>query len=244
VNYWVAGVSRYDSTYGAHWRTDLRIYNRGSHARNLYFEYTFSGDGLNEKVARVNQVPIAAGELLTYDDVVAALLAKDKSVDLSGSSAGVLRVYCPEDSESATRPLIIGSRNYDDQTTGTAGSQLAVYTRAQGGSSTKNLSVAGAEESLRYSSRIGVFTMDPGPVAFRIVAIDSNGVEVGSLVTGLGGAGLHFGQIDLTSAAFNFTNPGKPVTIRIDSISGGRLGAYVFTVDKVTLDTNFLQALP
>jgi hypothetical protein len=245
INYWVAGVSRYDSTYGAHWRTDLRIYNRGSHARNLYFEYTFSGDGVNEKVARANQVPIAAGELLSYEDVVASFLAKkDTSVDLSGSSAGVLRIYYPEDAESSTRPLIVGSRNYDDQPTGTAGSQLAVYTRSQGGSSTKRLALPGAEESDRYSSRIGVFTMDPGPVSFRIVAIDSNGVEVGSLVTGLGGAGLHFGQLDLTNPSFNFTNPGKPVTIRIDSISGGRVGAYVFTVDKVTLDTNFIQALP
>ena len=56
--------------------------------------------------------------------------------------------------------------------------------------------------------------------------IDSNGVEVGSLVTGLGGAGLHFGQLDLTNPAFNFTNPGKPVTIRIDSISGGTIQAH------------------
>jgi len=86
--------------------------------------------------------------------------------------------------------------------------------------------------------------MDPGPVAFRIVAVDAAGNEVGSLVSGLGGSGLHFGQIDLTNPGFNFHNPGKPVSIRIDSISGGRLGAYVFTVDKVTLDTNFIQALP
>jgi hypothetical protein len=42
----------------------------------------------------------------------------------------------------------------------------------------------------------------------------------------------------------NFTNPGKPVSIRIDQLSGGRVGAYAFTVDKVTLDTNFIQALP
>jgi len=181
---------------------------------------------------------------LNWDDVVTALLAKDKSVDLSGSSAGVLHIYYPSDADSTAKPLIIGSRNYDDEPTGTSGSQLAVYTRAHGGSSAKKLSLAGAEDSDRYSSRIGVFTMDPGPVAFRIVAVDAAGNEVGSLVSGLGGSGLHFGQIDLTNPGFNFHNPGKPVSIRIDSISGGRLGAYVFTVDKVTLDTNFIQALP
>jgi len=244
INYWVAGVSRYDTTYGAHWRTDLRIYNRGSRGRNLYFEYTFLSGGI-EHVARVSQVRIAAGELLTYDDVVKSLMTTpDTSADLSGSNAGFLHIFYSKDDDSATKPLIISSRNYDDQTTGTAGSQLALYTRAHGGSSTKKLFAAGAEDSLRYATKIGVFAMDPGPVSFRIVAVDSNGTEVGSLSTGLGGAGAHFGQIDLTDAAFNFTNPGKPVTIRIDSISGGRVGAYVFTVDKVTLDTNFVQALP
>jgi hypothetical protein len=243
INYWVAGVSRYDTTYGAHWRTDLRIYNRGSRPRNLYFEYTFLSGGV-EHVARINQRAILAGELLTYDDVVSSLMSKDTSADVSGSNAGFLRIYYPTDTDSATKPLIISSRNYDDQTTGTAGSQLALYTRAHGGSSTKKLFAAGAEDSLRYATKIGVFAMDPGPVSFRIVAVDSTGTEVGSLSTGLGGAGAHFGQLDLTDASFNFTNPGKPVTIRIDSISGGRIGAYVFTVDKVTLDTVFTQALP
>ena len=47
-----------------------------------------------------------------------------------------------------------------------------------------------------------------------------------------------------TDPNLHFTNPGKPVAIRFDQLSGGRVGAYAFTVDKVTLDTNFIQALP
>src|ERR1700693_3932859 len=78
VSYWVAGVSRYDPSYGAHWRTDLRIFNRGSKPRNLYFEYSFTSDGVTEYVAHVDKVPIAAGELLTYDDIVGTPLTKDK----------------------------------------------------------------------------------------------------------------------------------------------------------------------
>jgi hypothetical protein len=244
VSYRVAGVSRFDSSYGAHWRTDLRIYNRGSKTRNLYFTYSYSAGGVTEHLAQIDKLPIAAGELLTYDDVVGSLLAQDKSVDLSGSTAGILRIYHPEDDESATRPLIVGSRNYDDQPTGTAGTQLAVYTPAQVAGPGQKLYLSGAEDSDRYGSRIGVFAMDPGPVFFRIVAVDADGNEVGSLSTALGGSAPHFGQISLTDASMGFRNPGKPVSIRVDQVSGGRVGAYAFTIDKVTLDTNFIQGLP
>jgi hypothetical protein len=35
-------------------------------------------------------------------------------VDLSGDTAGILRIFYAEDSESATKPLLIRLRNYDD----------------------------------------------------------------------------------------------------------------------------------
>jgi PKD domain-containing protein/List-Bact-rpt repeat protein len=242
VSYWVAGVSRID-TY-AHWRTDLRIFNRGSKTRNLSFQYSYTPDGMTEHVAEVANHPIAAGQLLTYDDVIATLLALDTRVDLSGNTAGILRIFYAEDDESATRPLVIGSRNYDNEPTGTAGSQLSVYTLDQAAGPGQRLVLAGAEESDRYTSRIGVFAVDPGPVTGRIVAVGPDGTEVGSLNFGVGGSSPHYGQISLTDPSLNFKNPGTPVSIRIDQLSGGRIGAYVFTVDKVTLDTNFIQALP
>jgi hypothetical protein len=242
VSYWVAGASRYDTTYGAHWRTDLRIYNRGSSSRNLYFDYTFLSGG-NERVAHVSQVSIPAGQLLTYDDVIGTLMSQDTSVDLTGSNSGILRIYYPEDAESASRPLIIGSRNYDDQTTGTAGSQLALYTRGQTASDGQRLVLSGAVENDRYTSKLGVFTVDAGPVSFRVVAVAPDGSEVGALITALGGAGPHWGQISLANLP-SFVNPGVPISIRIDQINGGRVAGYAFTVDKATLDTNFIQALP
>jgi PKD repeat protein len=244
VSYWVAGVSRYDTSYGAHWRTDLRIFNRGSESRNLTFQYFFTSDGFTQHVAEVANLSAAGGQLLTYDDVVAALMARDTRVNLSGSNAGILRISYLEDDESATRPLVIGSRNYDDEPTGTAGSQLAVYTSAQAGSASQYLFLTGVEDSARYGSRIGVFAMDPGPVTGRIVVVEPDGSQVGSVGFSLGGSSPRYGQISLTDSNMNFTNPGKPVSIRFEQLSGGRVGAYAFTVDKVTLDTNFIQALP
>jgi len=242
VSYWVAGVSRIDTN--AHWRTDLRIFNRGSKPRNLSFQYSYTADGVTEHVAQVVNHSIAAGQLLTYDDVVGSLLSLDTKADLSGNNAGVLRIFYPADDESATRPLVIGSRNYDDEPSGTAGSQLDIYTLSQAARPGQMLFLAGAEESERYASRIGVFAMDAGPITGRIVAVAPDGSEVGSVGFTVGGSSPHYGQIALTDANMNFKNPGTPVSIRIDQLSGGRVGAYVFTVDKVTLDTNFIQALP
>jgi hypothetical protein len=251
VSYWAAGVSKYDSSYGAHWRTDLRVFNRGSQARNLFFEYTFSRDGRTEQVAKIGDtggpsyVTIGPGQLLTYDDIVGSLMATDTRVDLSGSSAGILRIYYVADSESSTHPLIIGSRNYDDQPTGTAGTQLAIYTSAQAATGTQVLYLPGVEDSARYATKIGVFTPDAGPIRGGISAVAPDGSQVGSIGFTVGAGGLHYGQLDLTQLS-NFVNPNKPVTIRItvDPSSTGRLCAYAFTVDKVTLDTNFIQGLP
>jgi hypothetical protein len=86
--------------------------------------------------------------------------------------------------------------------------------------------------------------VDTGPVTGRIVAVAPDGSETGSFDFTLGGSSPHFGQISLTDPNMKFNNPGKPVSIRIEQLNGGRVGAYAFTVDKVTLDTNFIQALP
>jgi len=246
VSYWVAGVSRYDTAYGAHWRTDLRIFNRGSQPRNLYFDYTFLSGGV-QHVARIgdtaNYVTIQPNQLLTWDDVIGTLMIQDNRVDLTGSTSGILRIYYPEDSESASKPLILGLRNYDFESTGTAGSQLAVYTHSQVAGPGQSLVLSGAVESSRARTAVGVFALDPGTVSFRIVAVGPDGTELGSMITSLSGAGA-FGQLGHLTDIPNFTSPGVPVSIRIDSVNGGRVGAYAFTVDLVTLDTNFIQALP
>ena len=81
----------------------------------------------------------------------------------------------------------------------------------------------------------------PVAPAAAVVLVASLAVDVGF---SLGGSSPRYGQIALTDPNLHFTNPGKPVSIRIDQVSGSRVGAYAFTVDKVTLDTNFIQALP
>jgi hypothetical protein len=250
ISYYVAGASHLD-TQRAQWRTDLRIFNKSSNARTLGFEYYFThGSGGPEKKAQVVGISIPGNGLLTYDDIVDSLLKKDTTVDLSGDTAGMLRIFHFEDADSATKPLVISSRNYDDPTdgTGTAGTSLAVYSAAHTSKpGAAPLLVAGAEDSERFYSVLGLFAIDPGITTGKISAIGPDGKEVGTFDFGLnqndaGGAG-HFGQIFLRALS-GWTNPGVPVTVKITVTSGGRVGAYAVTVDLKTNDLTFIQGRP
>jgi hypothetical protein len=250
IYYYVAGASHLD-TQRAQWRTDLRIFNKSASARTLGFEYYFThGAGSAEQKAQVVGITIPGNGLLTYDDIVDALLKKDATVDLTGDTSGMLRIFHFEDADSSTRPLVISSRNYDDPKdgAGTAGTQLGVYSSTQTTKpSSAPLLIAGAEDSERFYSVIGLFSLDPGVTTGRISAVGPDGKEVGGFDFGLnqndqGGAG-HFGQIFLRALS-GWTNPGTPVTVKISVNKGGRVGAYAVTVDLKTNDLTFIQGRP
>ncbi len=255
INYYVAGVSHLD-TQRAQWRTDLRIFNKSASPRTLGFEFYYTkGAGSPEQKAQVVNVTIQANGLLTYDDVVDSLMKQDTAADLTGDTAGILRIFHFEDPDASSKPLVISSRNYDDPSdgSGTAGTQLGVYSSSQ---TTKPgntaLVVPGAEDSERFYSVIGLFTPDATLTTGRISAIGEDGKEVGFfdfVLNQQNGFG-RFGQIFL-SALKDPANPGSPatipttpVTIRVTATSGGRVGGYAVTVDLKTNDLTFIQGRP
>jgi PKD repeat protein len=255
ISYYVAGVSHLD-TQRAQWRTDLQIFNKSSSPRVLGFEYYFTkGVGTPEQKAQVVNVPIAANGLLTFDDVVDSLMKQDPSIDLTGDTAGMLRILHFEDADSSTNPLVIGSRNYDDPSDGygTAGTQLGVYSSAQTAKpSGPSLVMPGAENSDRFYSVIGLFAVDAAPTTGRVSAIGADGKEVGFydfVLNQPGGIG-RFGQIFLTALkdpadpASPATIPSTPVTIRVTVTQGARVGGYAVTVDLKTNDLTFIQGRP
>jgi PKD repeat protein len=255
ISYYVAGVSHLD-TQRAQWRTDLRIFNKSSSPRVLGFEYYFTkGAGTLEQKAQVVNVPIAANGLLTFDDVVDSLMKQDPATDLTGDTAGMLRILHFEDPDSSSNPLVISSRNYDDPSDGfgTAGTQLAVYSSSQ---TTKPgnpaLVMPGAENSERFYSVIGLFAADATPTTGRVSAVGADGNEVGFFDFALnqpGGIG-RFGQLFLTALkdpanpASPATIPPTPVTIRVTVTQGARVGGYAVTVDLKTNDLTFIQGRP
>jgi hypothetical protein len=255
ISYYVAGVSHLD-TQRAQWRTDLRIFNKSSSQRALGFEYYFTkGAGSAEQKAEVVNVQIPANGLLTFDDVVDSLMKRDTTKDLTGDTAGLLRILHFEDPDSSSNPLVISSRNYDDPSdgSGTAGTQLAVYSNSQ---TTKSgnpaLVMPGAENSERFYSVIGFFSLDATPTTGRVSAVGAGGKEVGFFDFALnqpGGSG-RFGQVFLTALkdpanpASPSSIPPTPVTIRVSVTQGGRVSGYAVTVDLKTNDLTFIQGRP
>jgi len=254
ISYYLSGVSHLD-TSRAQWRTDLRIYNKSASPRVLGFEYYFTkGTGSPEQKAQVVNVPIAANGLLTFDDVVDSLMKQDTTADLTGDTAGMLRILHFEDADSSN-PLVISSRNYDDPSdgSGTAGTRLGVYSSAlTTTTSGAPLVMPGGEDRERFYSVVGLFSIDATPTTGRISAVGADGKEIGFYTFELnkpGGFG-RFGQIflrdlkDPANPGSPATVPSTPVTIRVTVTQGGRVGGYTVTVDLKTNDLTFIQGRP
>ncbi len=153
----------------------------------------------------------------------------------------MLKVSSIAPSDVATAPLILGGRIYADHDSGTAGMQLSTYSNAQtiaaGGGV---LVMPGAQTNLRFRTNVGLFATSSEPTTVRITAVKQDGTVAGTFDYVLNnpdhtGA---FAQVPMTAIP---GIDGNPTTIKVQSLSGGRVGAYVVTVDQISADTVFIQ---
>jgi hypothetical protein len=112
--------------------------------------------------------------------------------------------------------------------------------------------IPGAEDSERFYSVLGLFSLDATLTTGRISAVGADGKEIGfyefelNKANGFG----HFGQVflrdlkDPASPGSPATIPATPVTIRVTVTQGGRVGGYAVTVDLKTNDLTFIQGRP
>jgi hypothetical protein len=110
----------------------------------------------------------------------------------------------------------------------------------------------GGENSERFYSVVGLFSIDATPTTGRISAVGADGKEVGfydfelNKPNGFG----RFGQIflralkDPANPGSPATIPSTPVTIRVTVTQGGRVGGYTVNVDLKTNDLTFIQGRP
>src|SRR5262249_29196734 len=135
INHVVPGASRYLTPQGARWKTSLSIYNPSQSPRGIGLTYSYTPTSLQppEKTATAFLI-VGPGKTATIpgvgavccDDVVAQLFATPENhlADETNGTAGIVRIQHFADAETTSSPLIISSRNYDDQPAGTVGSQL------------------------------------------------------------------------------------------------------------------------
>jgi hypothetical protein len=269
VNYIVAGASRYPTPDGGRWKTSISIYNPSTQTRGLLLTYTYTTTDLlaAEKVAS-SFIVIAPGKLAAVpglqgvvccDDVVSELFATQDNhlADLLNGTFGILRVQHFVDGETSTSPLLISARNYDDQPTGTYGSQLAVYTRPiLVGPGQAPLVLAGLQQDDSSNPKprfaptyVDVFAYDDVLTVVRLTALKSDGTELGHHIVALNnpGASGHFqrrsvGASDFTGNLNGIQN--EPISVKIEVMQGGSVGAYALIQDITTRDPTYVQATP
>jgi len=245
IDYFIPGVGRI-VTGGAHWKTDLTLYSNSSVARDLTFEYRFTDrDGVEQRVL----APVSIGPVhsVILDDVVGSVLARyaPAGIDLNQESTlGLLRISYRASSDSATAPLLIGGRIYDDRgAEGTAGMQLFVYSNGESVAPGSPLVLPGAQQNLRFRTNIGFFAMGDLPTRVRVTAVKQDGSAGGVFDFVLNDASRSGHYVQLPMSAIPGI-VGEPMTIRVEVLEGSRVGAYVVTVDQISSDTIFVQGRP
>jgi hypothetical protein len=166
-------------------------------------------------------------------------------VDLKQESTlGVLRISYRAASDSATAPLLIGGRIYDDRgSAGTAGMQLFAYSNGESVEPGSPLVLPGAQQNLRFRTNIGFFAMGDLPTAVRVTAVKQDGTTAGTFDFTLNDPGRSGHYVQMSMAQIPGI-VGAPMTVRVEVLSGSRIGAYVVTVDQISSDTVFVQGKP
>lgn len=245
VNLYMAGVGRIEeASTNAHWRTDLRFFNTSAQARDLTFEFHYMPVGATVEKVVLNTLHMFPNQGTSIDDFVGTFLNPMSDVDLTtGTVLGVLHISSLAPADIATAPLIVGGRIYADLSTGTAGMQLSTYSDAQ--TVTMNhgsLVMPGAQTNLRYRSNVGVFATSSAPTTVRITAYKQDGNEASHFDYVLNSPGVSgaFAQVPLTTPAPFAALVGDPMTIKVQSLDGGGIGAYVVVLDNISKDTVFI----
>jgi len=121
--------------------------------------------------------------------------------------------------------------------------QLFVYSNGESVEPGSPLVLPGAQQNLRFRTNIGFFAMGDLPTAVRVTAVKQDGTAAGSFDFTLndGSRSGHYAQLPMSAIPGIV---GASMTIRVEVLSGSRIGAYVVTVDQISSDTVFVQGKP
>jgi hypothetical protein len=100
----------------------------------------------------------------------------------------------------------------------------------------------GAQSNLRFRTNVGIFSQGDLPTAVKVTAVRQDGSVASTFDYQLNNPGHTgvFAQIPVTADTFPGID-GNAMTIRVESLSGSPVGAYIVTVDQISTDTVFIQ---
>ena len=100
----------------------------------------------------------------------------------------------------------------------------------------------GAQSNLRFRTNVGIFSQGDLPTQAKITALRQDGTVAATATFTLNDPGKSgaFAQIPIVSDVFPGID-GNPMTVKVESVSGSPVGAYIVTVDQISSDTVFIQ---
>ena len=152
TRYVVPGVADLNTAV-ASWRTDMRVFNSDTTARNATLVFYPQNNG----APVTKDITIAPREVKTLDDVVKSLFGQT-------NVGGAVHVTTPTDSA-----LVVSGRTYNLTANGTFGQFIPAVTPAEAvGRGERALQVLQAEDSPRYRTNLGVAEVTGQPVTVEI----------------------------------------------------------------------------
>ncbi len=247
VSYYVSGVGRIEiPETNTHWRTDLSFYNPSSLPRDLILEYHYMPVGLDDREDRFSRGSPSVRARAFRSTTSSATILDDATPDdlKTGTILGLLEV-------SYNAPTGRGDRAADHRRTDLRrpfdGDVRACSSRRTPpdesvAPASGVLVMPGAQANLRFRTNIGIFSQGDLPTSVRVTAVRQDGSTASTFDYQLNnpdhtGA---FAQIPLTEDTFPGID-GNAMTIRVQSLSGSPVGAYIVTVDQISADTVFIQ---
>ena len=180
--------------------------------------------------------------MVTFNDI-AELFPNVPDIAAAAGTAGLLRVSYPPDSQTATNPVLVSARAYDDRSTttgGTAGTALSSFAAADAITvGDAPIVIPGAELDDLFRTNVGFFALDDESTVVKVTAVDKDGNVVGEVpAIPLNGASGPWAQLPVSLIP---NIPSEPFSLWVEVLSGGRIGTYAINIDQKSSDTTFIK---
>jgi photosystem II stability/assembly factor-like uncharacterized protein len=227
---YIPSAAHLSGAAGTNWRTDLELHNPGTTSVTAIVAL-LERDQANPS-PQTAQVSLAAGKSRRYDDVLMSLFG------FSGAAA--LRVTPTGGS------LLISSRTYNDQPSGTYGQFVPAFAETEAFSRQDTATLIqlsqGQSTNEGYRTNIGLVNLGETTLLMEVRLFTSDGVELGAITSF-----LHAYELQQINQVFQQVTADEVVdgfALVTAGFSGGseRFLAYASVVDNRTGDPVFLPA--
>ena len=219
ISYWMAAAARKSGAGGSLWRTNLGAFNPSGSLVNALVRYRRSGGGTVSKT-----VSIPARSQVVLDDVVGFL---------GSGGSGSLEV-------SSDQELLVGSRTYNQSSTGTFGQFLDGYRPSEVFSAGDIVWLTMLEETAAFRTNIGFTNSGSTSAMLQVTLFNSSGGQLTIFTVPVPvGSNVQENQPFLNRAG---SSDIRAATASVEIMSGSGVIVYGSVVDNLTGDPTTIPA--